>query len=433
MGGVISKRLNQGIIDLKQLEDLRKAKLLQIGVFVIGVLLILLLFIWSYTKITLKNANCSTIEYNFDPSSVSDMSSLSINEKMSDPDNMTDYGDDQDISQGKDKRKKVGDYRLRDFYIKTAYNCCASGSYAHDFVDMCALENCIKLGARCLDFEIYSFDGKPIIAVSSEDDYHIKETYNYLDFNSVMEKIRYMAFNSSIDSAGNVAADPMILHFRLKTTNEDVFNTMAESIYNNFSDKMLSRQYSYEYNGKDLGNAKIKDLVGKIVIIVNKVNDSNNSVINIENTKLYEYVNVISGTENMRFYRLDKAKLSGDIEEIKNYNKERLSIVLPNKSNIPSNIDWREMSHKGNPRDPAGIEGYGVQFIGQCFQYKDAFLEQYHNDFNKRGGAFVLKPKLLRKDNPTVIIEIDTTTAKNLENSGANLQEGGLLFNTNTQ
>ena len=142
-----------------------------------------------------------------------------------------------------------------------------------------------------------------------------------------------MAFNSSIDSAGNVAADPMILHFRLKTTNEDVFNTMAESIYNNFSDKMLSRQYSYEYNGKDLGNAKIKDLVGKIVIIVNKVNDSNNSVINIENTKLYEYVNVISGTENMRFYRLDM-QLSGDIEEIKNYNKERLSIVLPNKSNI---------------------------------------------------------------------------------------------------
>ena len=111
MGGVISKRLNQGIIDLKQLEDLRKAKLLQIGVFVIGVLLILLLFIWSYTKITLKKANCSTIEYNLDPSSVSDMSSLSINEKMSDPDNMTDYGDDQDISQGKEEIKFEGMYR----------------------------------------------------------------------------------------------------------------------------------------------------------------------------------------------------------------------------------------------------------------------------------------------------------------------------------
>jgi len=132
----------------------------------------------------------------------------------------------------------------------------------------------------------------------------------------------------------------------------------------------------------------------------------------------------------MRFYRLDKAKLSGDIEEIKNYNKERLSIVLPNKSNIPSNIDWREMSHKGNPRDPAGIEGYGVQFIGQCFQYKDAFIEQYHNDFNQRGGAFLLKPKSLRKDNPTVVIEIDTTTANNLQNSASSLQQGGALFNT---
>ena len=140
--------------------------------------------------------------------------------------------------------------------------------------------------------------------------------------------------------------------------------------------------------------------------------------------------NIINGIslENMRFYRLDKAKLSGDIEEIKNYNKERLSIVLPNKSSVPSNIDWREMSHKGNPRDPAGIEGYGIQFIGQCFQYKDAFLEQYHNDFNKRGGAFLLKPKLFRKDNPTVVIEVDSTTVKKMEEGEASFQQGAANF-----
>ena len=28
-------------------------------------------------------------------------------------------------------------------------------------------------------------------------------------------------------------------------------------------------------------------------------------------------INVISGTENMRFYRLDKAKLSGDMKKLK--------------------------------------------------------------------------------------------------------------------
>ena len=189
-----------------------------------------------------------------------------------------------------------------------------------------------------------------------------------------MEKIRAMAFNESTDAANGVAYDPMILHFRIKTSNTQVFESMADSIYSNFSDKILTRQYSYEYNGKDLGNAKIEDLFDKIIIIVNKVNDKNKTVINIEDSKLYEYVNVISGTENMRFYRQDEARLAGDMENIKNYNKERMSIVLPNKGNIPTNVDWRELSHKGNSRDSAGVTGYGFQMIGQCFQYDDAFF-----------------------------------------------------------
>tara|TARA_Y100000996_G_scaffold129111_2_gene97984 strand:- start:13487 stop:14794 length:1308 start_codon:yes stop_codon:yes gene_type:complete len=427
MGGFFSKnienRIKDSITNLRQYEDLRKAKFVQMGVFVVGIMLIFLLFIWSYTKITLRGANCSTINNNYDINYANDLHSLydKKNHKMDD-DNITDYGDEQDLTTGQDKRKLVGDYRLRDFYIKTAYNCCASGSYSHDFVDMCALENCIKLGARCLDFEVYSFDNKPIIALSSVNDHNIKETYNYLTFDSVMEKIRIMAFNRNInDGAGGVARDPMILHFRIKTSNTQVFDSMADSLYSNFSEQILTRQYSYEYNGKDMGNTKIKDLLEKIVIIVNKVNDKNNTVINIEDSKLYEYINVISGTENMRFYRQDEARLAGDMENIKNYNKERMSIVLPNKGNTPANVDWRELSHKGNTNDPAGVSGYGFQFIGQCFQYDDAFLEQYHNDFNSKGGSFVLKPKSLRSDNPTVVINLDAQTADELIESGNNL------------
>ena len=43
-------------------------------------------------------------------------------------------------------------YLLRDFYIKTAYNCCASGQFKADFVGLCALRTCIEQGVRCLDF-----------------------------------------------------------------------------------------------------------------------------------------------------------------------------------------------------------------------------------------------------------------------------------------
>ena len=58
------------------------------------------------------------------------------------------------------------DYKLKDFYVKTAYNACATGKFKNDYVDLCALTNCAKKGVRGLDFQIYSKNDKPIVAVS---------------------------------------------------------------------------------------------------------------------------------------------------------------------------------------------------------------------------------------------------------------------------
>ena len=90
MGGFFSKnienRIKDSITNLRQYEDLRKAKLVQMGVFVVGIMLIFLLFIWSYTKITLRGANCSTITSNYDINYVSKLKSLDNikNDKMDD-------------------------------------------------------------------------------------------------------------------------------------------------------------------------------------------------------------------------------------------------------------------------------------------------------------------------------------------------------------
>ena len=46
-------------------------------------------------------------------------------------------------------------YRLRDFYVKSAYNCCSPGNFKNDFVNLCSLLVCLKQGVRFLDFEIY--------------------------------------------------------------------------------------------------------------------------------------------------------------------------------------------------------------------------------------------------------------------------------------
>ena len=68
---------------------------------------------------------------------------------------------------------------LRDYYIKTAYNCCSAGKYKNDFVNLCALKDCIKQGARCLDFQVFSLNNQPVIAVSTKQELFLKESYKY--------------------------------------------------------------------------------------------------------------------------------------------------------------------------------------------------------------------------------------------------------------
>ena len=109
---------------------------------------------------------------------------------------------------------------LYDYYIKTAYNACSGGSYKNNFVDVCNLKAIIKQGVRCLDFEIYSVDNKPVISTSTQDSYYIKETFNSVDFGSVIKTIVDYGF-----SGGNCPnpTDPIIVHLRIKSNNQKIY------------------------------------------------------------------------------------------------------------------------------------------------------------------------------------------------------------------
>jgi len=409
MSDAIKKNYDKMLDTVKNSINLKKAKLVQLGVFMVGTLMVALLFIWSYSKLTLSSANCSNIKKN----------KMNVSE-------LKPFGYTKPQEEIDDPNKTYGDYRLRDFYVKTAYNCCASGTFSHDFVNECALENCIQLGARCLDFEIYSFDDIPIIAVSTDRSFGIKETYNYLEFDRVIAKISNMAFTSGIDSAGVCKTDPLILHFRIKTNNKDILDQMADSLNKHFYDRLLSRRYSYQYNGQDLGNVEMKYLKSKVIIITNNVEK-----INIEDTKLYEYINIISGGENMRYTRKTEITAGGDMEEIKNFNKERMSICIPDIDVSPINIDWRQLTHKEgvDPVDNTKMIpiGYGIQYVGMSFQNNDEFLKDYISEFNRHKSSFILKPKPFRKQNAQTTLEIGKAMklAQEADNSEKDLVRGG--------
>ena len=274
------------------------------------------------------------------------------------------------------------------YYIKTAYNCCNGGSYKNDFVSTCILKNVIKTGVRCLDFEIYSVGDKPVISSSTDPSYFIKETYNYVLFSDAMNVIVNNAF--TLSTCPN-ADDPLILHMRIKSSNQKMFTEIAKILKQYESQYLLGPTYSYEYNSchnyqsdgncysKNLGDVKLEDLKKKIIIIADKTNTDF-----IENVEFYEYVNMTSNSMFMRALNYYNVKFTQDMNELQEYNKKNMTISMPDVGTSPEN--------------PSGIicRELGCQFISMRYEVFDQNLKENIEFFDRTGYAFVLKPEKLR-------------------------------------
>jgi hypothetical protein len=273
---------------------------------------------------------------------------------------------------------------LYDYYVKTAYNACSGGSYKNDYVDICNLKAVIKQGVRCFDFAIYSIDNEPVVATSTQDNYHIKETYNSVPFggsSSVMDTINGYAFANG--TAPN-PTDPIIIHLRIQSTNQEMYTNLAK-IFSNYDDKMLGPEYSYENIGRNLANEPLLTFQNKIILIVDK---SNNAF--LQNTDFLEYVNMTSNSAFMRTYTNSEIVNNPDIDELTDFNRTGLSIVFPD--------------NEINPENPSTYLAriYGCQMIAMRFQYVDNYLLANDAFFDRCGYAFCLKPAALR-NNPLIL------------------------------
>lgn len=274
-----------------------------------------------------------------------------------------------------DAKYKKFNHNLLDYYIKTAYNCCSGGNYKNDFVNTCNLINVLKQGCRGLDFEIYSIDDNPVVATSTSNNYYVKETYNYVNFSEVMSILSNYAFSQS--TSPNYT-DPIIIHLRIFSNNQKMFNKFSH-IFETYNNLLLGKTYSYENQGRNIGNVPILDLKGKIVIIVDKTNTSF-----LDNKAFLEYVNITSNSIFMRALHYYDIKNTPDITELQNYNKQNMTIAMPDIGS--------------NPQNPSGIvvRETGCQLIAMRYQYIDQYIEENTAFFNENGFGFVLKPERLR-------------------------------------
>lgn len=341
----MAENLSRNMVDIFQQQSS-----VQVTIFLVAILLVLIIsmIIYIVNKQRLNEQNCKDLDKIYDSFPL--ISSINPDEEQ--------YK-----------------YLLRDYYIKTAYNCCSGGQFKNDFVNTCALKNCIKQGARCLDFEIYSVDNKAVIATSSIDDFFVKETYNSVEFGKAMQVVNDYAFSGS--TCPN-PRDPLLLHFRINSNRKEIYEDMADIIQNTLSSRVLGKQYSYEFEGYNLGAVPLYHFLGKVIIIIDRSNTL------FEDTSLKEYCNIASNSTFMRKLRFYDIQYNPNIDELTYFNKKAMSIVLPDLSADDANFA------SGLPMT------YGCQLIAMNFQNFDSNMELYDLLFDENGSAFKLKPANLR-------------------------------------
>ncbi len=268
-------------------------------------------------------------------------------------------------------------YLLRDYYIKTAYNCCSTGNFSNDYVSVCALQHAIRMGCRCLDFEVYGKNGQPIISTSLSDDKCIKETYNSVSFDEAMRTVATSAFSSSSNVCPN-PSDPLLLLFRIKTNDVDVLNNMADIIKSKLNAHLMP-DYNHEFGGKNICAEPVINFKNKIVIIV----ENNPLLYQPGAERMYEITNLTSKAF-LRILTVFDVLNSPDITDLTSFNKQFMTIVLPVPSMSAENYDTTAPYLAG------------CQCMAQSFQLtRDGNLAVY-NDWFESGpmkSAFLLKIK----------------------------------------
>ena len=302
-------------------------------------------------------------------------------------------------------------YLLRDYHIKTAYNCCCSGDFTNDYVSTNALITVIKQGARCLDFEIYSVDGVPVIAASSQSEYTMKETINSISLSEAFDIIIGNAF-SAPPSCPNYA-DPLLLCLRIKSNNRMVFNEIAKLISKKLASRLLDSRYGYAYNGDNLARVKLSNFLGKIIIIIDETPGTNELPNEFyKKTDLYEYVNIVIRGPTSKKTFADVATPTPSISDVTEYSKKNIVFVLPERS-----------SKSENSEQFTNAFAQGFQLVAMSFQSGDAPMIAYNIKFDENKYAFILKSQSLRYTPLTVDAPTPVDPTKTL-NSGMSGDSG---------
>jgi len=270
---------------------------------------------------------------------------------------------------------------LREYVIKSSYNTAITGNY----VNLEMIKYLLGRGCRFLDFEIFYIDNKPVVAYSTDKNIDTIDTDNYVLLDSVLSTVVSTAF--SVISPNN--SDPLFIQFRIKSTNPNVYKAVAKSVDFNLRGKL--------YNNKITDDTKLSDLMGQIVLVMDKTINRNYKDLSIckkneqQCHNLSNYINIESGSQSLYLQNysellnqystppmiLDKCKGNNSIHICTDISKMR--VVLPDNN----------FKNVQNPNYTDFVSKFGSQILAYRFYVLDKNLKNYETFFDDNKSAFV--------------------------------------------
>ena len=265
-------------------------------------------------------------------------------------------------------------YRLCDYYIASSSYSVFPSSDVYDYISDKVLPMVIKAGARLIELDIYAdSNDKPVVGLKNQKlgtDY----AYNTVPLSECLTSIGNNAFNSI---SCPVSSDPFILSLVFHTNKNTVINAAAELIKESAIKPRLL-DYEYGYQRKNVAVEPICNLQNK-VIIVSGGNE-------IKGTLMEELINLSWSTSHLRRYTYSQASQPHDHEELIDYNRNNITMV------VPDNLE----DLKNN--NPQILLTYGCQWSLMNYGSIDTMMELYIGEFQQ--NSTVLKPAGLRALKP---------------------------------
>jgi hypothetical protein len=257
---------------------------------------------------------------------------------------------------------------LCDYYMASSGYTIIPGTTITTYVVTDAITKVVKGGARLIELDVYAVDGKPVVGLADATTGKMI-TYNTVGFEDCCVTLGNAAFNSAVTPGFK---NPFVLSLVFHTSDNAVVTQCADILKSTVRKYMLGSEYSYQR--KNLGVELICNLMGKLIIVSGEHTKGNG---------MDELVNMSWVSSQMRRMTYTQASQTFDHEELIEFNKRNITLVVPDMNTTSISNKSAEICFS-----------YGCQWVAMSWGSLDNAMEVYTGAFAE--SSFGLKPDLLR-------------------------------------